>query len=198
MLGTRLVLTHSTRFTYLFWNLFLAWIPLGLSLLLRSVGSEGGWKHLLFWLAGFLWVCFYPNSFYIVTDFVHLPKFGRDGVPFWYDMMVTVGFSFAGVFLGSLALYLLHLIVRERWGYRAGWAFAILMLALACLGIYLGRFQRSNSWDVFTRPWRLWGHVAELVGQPERLAAFSVTFFFFSLMAYLFVVAMARLHEGEV
>jgi uncharacterized membrane protein len=198
MLATRRLLSHHTRFSFLFWNLFLAWIPLGLSLLLRSASPERGWKPHLFWLAGFLWVCFYPNSFYIVTDLVHMPKFGQDGVPFWYDMMVTVGFAFAGVFLGSLALYLLHLIVRERFGYRIGWAFAILMLALASLGIYLGRFQRSNSWDVFTRPWRLWGHMTKLVDQPERLAAFSVTFFFFSLMAYLFVVGMARLHEGDV
>jgi uncharacterized membrane protein len=198
MLGARLVLTHSTKFSYLSWNLFLAWIPLGLSLVLRTLGSEAGARRRVFWLTGFLWVCFYPNSFYIVTDFVHLPKFGKDGMPFWYDMMMTVGFAFAGVFLGSLALYLLHLIVRERFGHRVGWGFAITMLVLSALGIYVGRFLRWNSWDVFTRPWKLWGNVTELVGQHERVTAFSVTFFFFSLMAYFFVVGMARLHEGDV
>lgn len=198
LLAARQIRAHSSYFSYLYGNLLLAWIPLWLSLLLTRLDGEADSRRRLFWLTGFLWVCFYPNSFYIVTDFVHAPRFGKDGIPFWFDMMVTVGFAFAGVFLGSLALYLLHLIVRERFGYRAGWGFAVAMLALGSFGIYVGRFLRWNSWDVFTRPWRLWGNVNELVGQHERVAAFSVTFFFFSLMAYFFVVAMARLHEGEV
>ncbi|HEV7402153.1 MAG TPA: DUF1361 domain-containing protein [Chthoniobacteraceae bacterium] len=198
MLGARQVRAHSLELSFFYGNLLLAWIPLCLSLLLRRMEGEGGWKRGGFWLAGLLWVCFYPNSFYIVTDFFHLPQFGLQGQPFWYDMMVAASFAFAGVFLGSLALYLLHLVFRERFGYRAGWVFSVVMLALGSFGIYVGRFLRWNSWEVFTQPWKLWGHVPQLVGESNRVAAFSITFFFFSLMAYFFVVAMARLHEDEV
>jgi uncharacterized membrane protein len=193
-----MMLGASTILSGLFFNLLLAWIPLGLSLLLRGVDWQTGRRRHFFWVAGLLWVLFYPNSFYLVSDLIHIKKFGSHGVPKWLDMMITAGFGLAGVFLGSLALYLLHLRVRERFGYRAGWAFAIVMLALGSFGIYVGRFLRWNSWEVFTRPWKLWGNVSQIVDRSERVAAFSVTFFFFSLMAYFFVVAMARLHEGDV
>lgn len=198
LLAVRQYAAHSFKFTYLYWNLILAWFPLGLSLFLRGMGGEKVWKRAVFGVAGVLWVCFYPNSFYIVTDLVHLPKFGTQGIPFWYDLMVTASFAFAGVFVGSLALYLLHLGVRERFGYRAGWVFASIMLALASLGIYVGRFARWNSWEPFTHPSKLWGDVAGLVANYHEVGAFCGTFFFFSLMSYFFVVAMARLHEGEV
>ena len=197
MLVVRMMLGGAARFTGLAGNLLLAWIPLGLSLLLRYVDWQPGRRRRLFWLTGLLWFLFFPNCFYIVTDLIHIRKFGSDGVPKWLDMMITAGFGLTGVFLGILALYLVHLVVRERFGYRAGWAFAIVMLALGSFGIYLGRYLRWNSWEVFTRPWKLWGNAARLVDESERVAGFWVTFFFFSLMAYLFVVAMARLHERE-
>lgn len=197
LLAVRQVLTQSRSYSYLYSNLILAWIPLVLSLLLRSFNGRPGWRRGLFLVTGALWFCFFPNSFYIVTDLVHLEEV-KGGLPFWYNMMVMTSFAFAGAFLGCLALYLLHLAMRERFGFRAGWAFALGMLGLGSFGIYVGRFLRWNSWEVFTAPGKLWGDVAKLAAHPERLAGFSVTFFFFSLMAYFFVVAMARLHEGEV
>jgi uncharacterized membrane protein len=71
------------------------------------------------------------------------------------------------------------------------------MLALGSFGIYLGRFFRLNTWDVVARPFKLAGDIAALL-EPKGLtevAAFCVTFFFFSLAIYSFVVSMARLHE---
>jgi uncharacterized membrane protein len=194
LLGVRMAVAHSTNFGFLFFNLVLAWIPLLLSLFLRQTG----WQRRLFWLAGLLWVSFYPNSFYIVTDFIHMKKFGSNGIPKWYDLITFSGFAFAGVFLGSLSLYLLHLAIRERFGYRMGWAFAVMMLGLGSIGIYVGRFLRWNSWEVITRPWKLWSEVGILVDDSPKVLAFTTTFFLFSLMAYFFVVAMARLHEGDV
>ncbi|HEV7402152.1 MAG TPA: DUF1361 domain-containing protein [Chthoniobacteraceae bacterium] len=197
MLAVRMMLGASTILSGLFFNLLLAWIPVGLALLLRDVDWQIGRRRRFFWLTGLLWVLFFPNSFYLVSDLIHIKKFGGNGIPDWLDMMITAGFALAGVFLGTLALYLVHLLVRERFGYRAGWTFAIVMLALGSFGIYVGRFLRWNSWDLFTRPWKIWGKLAKLAGESDRLAGFSVTFFFLSLMAYFFVVTMARVHEDQ-
>ena len=196
LLIVRQVRAHSGHYSFLYANLLLAWIPLLLSLVLRRFDGQAGWKRGLFVFTGLVWFCFFPNSFYIVTDLVHLERVGE--LPFWFNMMVVTSFAFAGAFLGCLALYLLHLAVRERFGVRIGWVFAIVMLALGSLGIYVGRFLRWNSWEVFTRPWGLLDDVSELVADSHRAAVFSGTFFFFSLMAYCFIVAIARLHEGEV
>lgn len=198
MLALRMMLGGSTILTGLFFNLLLAWIPVGLSILLREVDWTTGRKRRLFWLTGLLWVLFYPNSFYLVTDLIHMKKFGSNGMPDWLDLMMVTGFALLGIFLGSLALYLLHLSMRARFGVRGGWVFAVGMLALGSFGIYVGRFLRWNSWEVFTRPWKLWGNMRELSTRSDEVAAFSLLFFLFSLMPYLFIVAMARLHEEEL
>ena len=196
MLATRMAFSRSTAFAFLFFNLVLAWIPLGLSLLLREVESGKGWGRAIVLTAGMLWVSFFPNSFYIVTDLVHM-DYWYVGVPRWFDLMMTVGFGFLGVFLGILSLYLLHISIQERLGQVAGWAFAIVMLGLGSFGVYAGRFLRWNSWWVLTHPDRLLTQTGWLLQNPRGVVAFSLTFFAFSLMAYFFVVAMARVHEGE-
>ncbi len=185
------------RFSGFVWNLVLAWIPLILALFLRRQAELGG--GLKMWLLGVGWLLFFPNAFYIVTDLIHFKKFGTDGVPKWFDILMTVAFASGGMFLGCLSLYLLHLLVRARFGWKTGWAFAAGMLGLGSLGIYLGRFARLNSWDVLTRPFKLLDEVADLAAPPEaRLAfAFSSAFFLFSLAVYAFVVSMARIHEVQ-
>jgi uncharacterized membrane protein len=113
-------------------------------------------------------------------------------------MLMTTAFACGGVFLGCFSLYLLHLGVRQKFGWRVGWAFAGGMLALGAFGIYLGRVFRLNSWDVITRPAKLVGDLSAVL-EPTSLteiAAFSATFFFFSLAVYCFVVSIARLHEA--
>jgi uncharacterized membrane protein len=181
------------RFSGLFGNLLLAWIPLVLALLIRRI-SQGG-SRIWFWSALGAWVLFFPNAFYIVTDLIHMKKFGMDGIFKWYDMMMTACFACGGMFLGSLSRYLMQLFVRQKFGWRAGWLFAVGMLALGSFEIYLGRFLRLNSWDVVTRPLKPVGDVTALQ-EPASRTAFSLTFFAFSFAVYSFVVSMARLHEA--
>lgn len=184
------------RFSGLLGNLLLAWIPLVLALYLPRLHRG---RPVWFWSALVAWVLFFPNAYYITTDLIHVKKFGTDGMYRWYDMLMTASFAFAGIFLGSLSLYLMQLFVRAKHGWRIGWAFACTMLALGSFGIYLGRFLRLNSWDVLTRPIKLVRDIASLLA-PMRLAetaAFSVTFFLFSLGIYAFVVSLARLHEED-
>jgi len=198
MLVVRCIYTGKLRFAGFFWNLFLAWIPLLLALYIWRMPSQGrrGW----FWTVLVLWILFYPNAFYITTDLIHFKTFGSDGMFRWFDLLMTTSFAAGGMFLGCLSLYLMHLFVRQRFGWKMGWSFAGGMLALGSFGIYLGRVLRLNSWDVVARPFKLVGDILALVdphGAKEAMA-FSVTFFFFSLVVYSFVVSMARLHESDL
>jgi uncharacterized membrane protein len=196
LFAIRAYVAHGPRFSGFVWNLFLAWMPLGFALAIwqrvgRGLWGAGGWALAVCWLL------FFPNAFYIVTDLIHVKKFGTDGVPRWYDLLMTAAFACGGMFLGCLSLYLLHLLVRQRWGWQRGWAFATAMLALGAFGIYLGRFSRLNSWDVIARPFKLLGEVSELALPKEsrEAAAFSLAFFLFSMAVYAFVVSVARIHE---
>ncbi len=197
MLAVRCVYAHNLRFAGFLGNLLLAWIPLILALVIRGLPS--GSRRLWFWAALVAWFLFFPNAFYIVTDLIHEKKFGTDNVYRWFDLLMTTSFACGGMFLGCLSLYLMQLTVRLRYGWRVGWTFAGAMLALGSFGIFLGRDLRLNSWDVVARPVRLIRNISSLAHPPrfQEVAAFSITFFFFSLAVYAFMISLARLHEHD-
>lgn len=198
LVAVRFLYTHHLRYDWLVGNLALAWIPLVLSFALRKLMARpgrAGWKI----LTGTLWFFFFPNAFYIVTDLIHYNRFGQDGVPKWFDILMTEAYAFGGVFLGCLSLYLLHLMVRARFGWRTGWGFAGGMLGLGALGVYLGRVERLNSWDMITRPAKFVKSIG-VIFHPDRLAgiaSYTTAFFAFSLAIYAFITSCIRLHEEE-
>jgi uncharacterized membrane protein len=196
-LATRQVIARSSDFSFYYWNLFLAWIPLVFTLLIRHWSVRGA--RTLFYGACLAWFLFFPNAFYIFTDFVHFEKFGSAGVPVWLDLQMASAFACGGMLLGCLSLYLLQLLVTDRFGWKWGWRFAVGMLALGSLGIYLGRYARLNSWDFLTRPLGLVVQILDVLRPPQliRTAGFSSAFFLFSLTVYCFVISFARIHDPE-
>jgi len=95
--------------------------------------------------------------------------------------------------LGLLSLYLVHRVAADRLGFRGGWLIVVASLALGSFGISLGRFDRLNSWDGFTRPsellWRVGGTM--LHPFPHRLhLVMAGLFFAFLLLAYLTLLAL--------
>ena len=139
----------SAKFGGLIWNLFLAWIPF-----LLAVAVYDGWRRRRsggsLVAVGALWLLFFPNAPYIVTDFVHLEH--TADAPYWYDAVTVSAFAWTGLLLGFASLFLMQTVVRQWRGVVSGWIFAGVALALGSLGIYLGRFLRLNSWDALEHP----------------------------------------------
>ena len=139
----------SAKFGGLIWNLFLAWIPF-----LLAVAVYDGWRRRRsggsLVAVGALWLLFFPNAPYIVTDFVHLEH--NADAPYWYDAVTVSAFAWTGLLLGFASLFLMQTVVRQWRGVVSGWIFAGVALALGSLGIYLGRFLRLNSWDALEHP----------------------------------------------
>ena len=98
-----------------------------------------------------MWLAFFPNAPYILTDFLHLGSMG-DIVPGWYDVLLLYWFAWTGLILGIVSLYLMQEIVTRGLGTAAGWVFVVVAAGLGSFGIYLGRFLRWNSWDLVRRP----------------------------------------------
>jgi uncharacterized membrane protein len=167
----RIAFTGVPNFTYLIWNLVLAWIPFVLAILLYDGRRRGTGTLRLLTLAG-LWLLFFPNAPYIVTDFVHLE---RDPLsPLWFDGMTIASFAAVGLLLGLGSLYLVQSVVRDVLGMRLAWGVAGGALALGSVGIYVGRFVRLNSWDILTSPhyllWLVGRRLADPLGSPRLLA----------------------------
>ena len=68
--------------------------------------------------------------------------------------------------LGFLSLYLVQTVVAERVGRVAGWTVAMAALVLSGLGVYLGRYERWNSWEVLTEPGKIFGGLASGLADP--------------------------------
>ena len=145
----RMIESGSPKFTGLIWNLFLAWIPFVLAVVVYDRWRRGRARASLVFLGG-LWLLFFPNAPYIVTDFVHLER--TADAPYWYDAVTVSAFAWTGLLLGFASLFLMQTVVRQWRGVAAGWSFAAAAIALGSLGIYLGRFLRLNSWDALEHP----------------------------------------------
>jgi uncharacterized membrane protein len=157
----------AVDFRFLLWNLFLAWIPLLVALAVYDLYGRGVRLALLA-PAVALWLLFLPNAPYIVTDFVHLEAGAAS--PLWFDGLTLSAFAWTGMTLGFVSLYLMHAVVRDRLGARAGWVGATGALALASVGVFLGRFLQWNSWDMVVRPGQRLAEVAPKLDQTVALA----------------------------
>jgi uncharacterized membrane protein len=140
--------SRSGDLDYLLWNLALAWVPFVAALALDDVRSTPLSLQLPL-LA--LWLAFFPNAPYLVTDLIHIDPADRSFTSLLGDATL-VSVAPVGLALGFSSLMLVERVVRGRFGGRTALAVAVLSLAACSLGIYLGRVVRLNSWDLLTRP----------------------------------------------
>lgn len=190
----RILWSGNLRYSFLAWNLFLAWLPLVFALLAREHyrdGEKPGWR---FFSLSAAWLLFFPNAPYIFTDLTHLSS--RYFPHFWVDLAVILSCAFTGLVLGFVSLYLMHAVVTRMMGRAAGWLFVALAAGLCSFGIYLGRFLRFNSWDVVAKPAKLYqGISAVATGQHAHQGhfAFLALFATFLFIAYVMLYALTHL-----
>jgi len=178
---------HSNAFWYLIWNLFLAWLPLVFVLCLLPVITRYGWTSWLGILLTLLWLTFLPNSFYMVSDFIHLQDFARVNIVF--DAVTFASFVLTGLLVGFTSVYLVHIELIKRIRKFNAWGWVSLVLALCSFAIYLGRDLRMNSWDIFTNPAGILFNVTDPIVNPRAHAlAFTTTLTFFIFLISFYVV----------
>jgi uncharacterized membrane protein len=140
--------TGDSFYNFLVWNLVLAWVPFVFALWAYASARRDRGAAVV--VLGVLWLLFFPNAPYLLTDFIHLHE--SPATPLWYDALMLAAFAWTGLLLGFGSLYLMQMIWRRAVGPLVSWLGVIGALALASLGVYLGRFLRFNSWDALVRP----------------------------------------------
>jgi uncharacterized membrane protein len=193
LLGARVLQSRSFAYQNLIWNLFLAWLPYLFSVWAAALYASrpGRWWVIIF--PGFLWLVFFPNAPYILTDFLHLAK--RPSIPIWYDILMLATFAWTGCFLAIASLRTMQMLVKNHLGWLMSWIFVGAVLTLGGLGIFLGRFLRWNSWDIFISPKEIFHDVAIRVVNPlSNLNFFGFTLLFttFLLVCYLMFISIRR------
>jgi uncharacterized membrane protein len=195
---SRVCLTGHWRYLFLVWNLFLAWLPLLFALgVCRQyrAGARTGWK--LWTLAG-LWLLFFPNAPYIFTDLIHLNSWFHGH--YWSDLTMILLAALTGFLLGFVSLYLMQSVVADLLGRVVSWLFILVVAGLTGLGIYIGRFLRWNSWDVFIHPVGLSVDLGRLAAHPLANAGpfmFQALFATFLFFGYLMLYALTHLQPAQ-
>lgn len=187
----RVYLSHNLTYVFLVWNLFLAWIPYMVSLWAADIHQRHPRRWWYLMIPGLLWLIFFPNAPYILTDFFHLRT--RAPIPIWYDTGMLLVFGWTGLFLGIFSLRTMQTLVKNFVGSIASWLFVAGSLGLGGLGIYIGRFLRWNSWDLFFHPRNVLTDMAIRLANPwSHPGTFGVTLLFaaFLLVCYLTFTAI--------
>ncbi|MEK7059958.1 MAG: DUF1361 domain-containing protein [Patescibacteria group bacterium] len=176
---------HSLGYSYLVWNLFLAWLPLLFAIWLIAVLRRKLWSSWEGLGATLLWLIFLPNSFYMISDFIHLQDVGR--VDVLYDTLMFTSFIYTGVALGFSSLYLVNLQLKRRLSPRASTGWIAGTLLLCSIAVYIGRDLRWNSWDILTNPGGLLFDVSDRLQHPATYRQMLLTIIsFFILLASMY------------
>jgi uncharacterized membrane protein len=144
VLGVRLLSgVVGASFSFLLFNLLLAWVPYLLSQVFILKNSP---QWLVMVCLG-IWLLFFPNSLYVFTDLFQL--WPRPLGSFWFDLIMILSFALLSFLLGIRSLKNVESYFETK--IKSSLKLQSLMfffLYLGSFGVYLGRFRRWNSWDV--------------------------------------------------
>lgn len=139
----------GSRYQFLITNLGLALIPFNLSLMARRLPH----KYLQIPLA-LIWLIFYPNTTYMLTDFSHLSSIGTGlATPFqYYNYSILTGSIILAVIIGLISMEIIVNVLVKNVLLKT-LSYTILSF-ISAFAIYIGRFMRLNSSDLLLNPSR--------------------------------------------
>ena len=197
LVAARIAYSESADHLGLIWNLFLAWIPFMLAYVAHAVSWKKIWLYLVIPVVALLWLIFFPNAPYMLTDLQDLTR-TTDNAPLWYDVIIVVWCTWTGMLLGVISLYLMQDIIHRAFSRAAGWIFVLVISALSSFGIYIGRFVRLNSWNILLDPAETAVEIFGVIIDPStRLAAFTILYTFFFLFVYLLLYSFSHLLQEQ-
>ncbi len=180
----RYYISETKVFLFLNWNLFLAWIPFFISsfLVIFKIRSK-----LSLVVAITVWILFFPNSPYILTDLFHLRS--RNAVPIWYDLVVILSYAWTGLFCGFISLLDIEKLLSDYFKKLTINIITVLFLFLTSFGVYLGRFLRWNSWDVLSNPFGLFNDVLVRIVYPmDYTKTWGVTVLMGVMLNFMYLI----------
>jgi uncharacterized membrane protein len=142
------------------WNLFLSWIPLVVAFLTNILTKRFGEIRVTVIILSILWLAFFPNAPYMITDLAHLSvDYQRDLT--WHDTIMLFLYAEVSLFNGLVSLYWIHQAWKDVFSRSYTNFFLIASLPLAGFGVYLGRVRRMNSWDIIHDPYKILDNLFE-------------------------------------
>ena len=178
----RIIHSGTLRYVFLTWNIFLAWIPYVLSCFFTRYRTKEKWKQVFLFVS---WLLFFPNALYIVTDLVHMQS--ASNMPWWYDAVLLFASSFIGIALAFVSLHNAESYLKTLFSKQVVRFCLACILFLGSFGVFLGRFQRWNSWDVVNDPFNLARYILSKIIHPvDNYKVWAITFLFTTIYSLLY------------
>ena len=186
-------------FFFLNWNLFLAFVPWALtsiSFIKPKIQSS------VISIAVLLvfWLLFFPNAPYIITDLFHLRVIKN--MPIWYDTLMILSYAWTGMLFGFLSLLDIEEILGRKLPKPLVACISGFLLFVGSFGIYIGRYLRWNTWDLFTRTSEVLTDISDRFTNPfQHRTTWGVTIFmgiFLNIAYWSFRLIKKRLNTRFV
>lgn len=189
----RVCIAGDIFFLFLIWNVFLAFIPLLISYIIYSKHNV---NHFAFFFLLAVWLLFFPNAPYILTDMVHL-KIAEKRLQ-WFDLILVFSYSLTGLLYSFLSLHLIEKTLQAKFNIKRTYIIALCVLYLSAFGIYLGRFLRWNSWDIFSNMRQVLGDVLVRLTNPiTHMEVWQFTFLFGSFLTVFYFSCTRILNKSD-
>jgi len=94
-------------------------------------------------------------------------------------------------------------IIRREFGRWVGWGFVAVVAGLSSAGVYVGRFLRWNSWDIFSDPAGMAQYTLQSAQAPSLqsigfTSLFGAFFLFLYITLYTFGHLLLERQQNEV
>lgn len=205
ILGIRNYLVGDSVFNFLKSNLLSGIIPFILAYGLSKFYLK--LNNIIFWIIVLIWVLFYPNSPYMISDLIHD---GADPAAvnnlIVYDTLIIFSIAMLSVFYGFLSIKIMFNIFRLKYGNRFAHIIIIFTLVLSCLGFYMGRELKSGipfgngflySSEIFTHPFKVIKVVWESIFPiGKHLPAYAMMALF-GVVQYFLIIMFKDINDVE-
>ncbi len=182
----RIFLFNSSSLKYILWNIFLAFIPFIISYTLLSLLKNNRLSKIIFIVGIIFWILFIPNAPYLVTDIIHIGEIRA--VPVLYDAILLFNSALIGLLFGVYSISHIEQILRIKYSQKIASLVIFVTIFFISFGIYIGRFLRFNSWDIFENPISFIRAIGEIFMDKGYLVEsflYTILFFFFTSVFYL-------------
>lgn len=139
-------------FSFMALNVFLAWLPIVFAR--RFLNMKSNWR----WIFAPLWLLFFPNVPYLMTDLFHFASlsvyqpgghFLNDSSSWWSYLLLLLP-TLIMVFIGMSQVFKLFSAIKLQAIKKIG-SFALLSF-LSSIAVYIGRFDRVHSIELLVHP----------------------------------------------
>lgn len=182
----RIIIWGKYSFVYILWNLFLAFVPLVISFFMLKLHERKVLKTIIFIPCFLAWLLFIPNAPYLVTDLIHLGE--SRSIPVLFDVILLFSSAYLGMIFFFYSLSHIEEITKKIISKKWTIFLTVMLILLISFGIYVGRFLRFNSWDVFINHYSLFKNIWKIFVENSvkywNVYWFTLMFSFFLFFSY--------------